>query len=282
MAARAGVAASAFYDVFPTIDDCYLTAFEDGLGRLSRAVEHAAALGATWLERVRAGVVGLLGFLDDEPRWGRLLLLEAPVSGRVALQCQQRVLAVLTALLETPPAGKSEEPGAVPPLTAELVAGAVLCIVRTRLVNEGETFVELAPSLLCFIAVQYGLPTLASSIEGDADVSGRAAEIARAGELPVRATRRTTLVLRAIAQAPYSNNREVAGAAGLGDEGQASKLLARLERQGVIENVGVGAARGEPNAWLLTASGQRAVELLEESLDSGHSRPRSPRGKRVA
>ena len=275
MPARAGVPESVFYDVFPTIDDCYLTAFEDGLGRLSSAVEHAAGLGASWLERVRAGVVGLLGFLDDEPRWGRFLLLEAPVSGRVALQCQQRVLAVLTALLETPPAGKSEEPAAVPPLTSELVAGAVFCVVRTRLVNEGETFVELAPSLLSFIAVQYGVPTLASSIEGGADVSGRAAEIARAGELPVRATRRTTLVLRAIAQGPYSNNREIAQAAGLTDEGQTSKLLARLERQGVIENVGIGAARGAPNAWLLTSSGQRAVALI------GASDGALPRGARL-
>ena len=73
-------------------------------------------------------------------------------------------------------------------------------------------------------------------------------------------------MLRAIAQAPYSNNREVAQAAGLADEGQTSKLLARLERQGVIENVGVGAARGEPNAWLLTPSGQRVLGLLGESF----------------
>ena len=71
-------------------------------------------------------------------------------------------------------------------------------------------------------------------------VLSRPAELSRAAELPIRATHRTTLVLRAIARAPYSNNREVAQAAGLADEGQTSKLLARLERQGVIENVGVG------------------------------------------
>ena len=104
----------------------------------------------------------------------------------------------------------------------------------------------------------------------------RAQEIARAAGLPIRATHRTTLVLRAIAQTPYSNNREVADAAGVSDEGQTSKLLARLERQGVIENVGVGAARGEPNAWLLTPSGQRALALIGKSAIA----PR-PRGARV-
>jgi hypothetical protein len=99
-------------------------------------------------------------------------------------------------------------------------------------------------------------------------------QLSRAAALPIRATHRTTLVLRAIAQAPYSNNREVAQAAGLVDEGQTSKLLARLERQGVIENVGIGAARGEPNAWLLTASGRRTLELIDESVAPEALRPR--------
>ena len=101
-------------------------------------------------------------------------------------------------------------------------------------------------------ALSYGTGLAFASEPGLA----RAQAISRAAELPIRATHRTTMVLRAIAQAPYSNNREIAEAAGLADEGQTSKLLARLERQGVIENVGVGAARGEPNAWLLTPSGQ--------------------------
>jgi hypothetical protein len=83
------------------------------------------------------------------------------------------------------------------------------------------------------------------------------------------------MVLHAIAGAPYSNNREIADAAGLTDEGQTSKLLARLERHGVIENVGIGAARGEPNAWLLTASGQRALALI------GAAATPEPRGTRI-
>jgi DNA-binding MarR family transcriptional regulator len=86
------------------------------------------------------------------------------------------------------------------------------------------------------------------------------------------------MVLRAIAQAPYSSNREIADAAGLTDEGQTSKLLARLERRGVIENVGIGAARGEPNAWLLTASGQRALAVIEASA-SAHPTGTRIRGK---
>ena len=71
------------------------------------------------------------------------------------------------------------------------------------------------------------------------------------------------LVLRAIAQAPRSNNRAIAQAAGLSDEGQTSKLLSRLKHQGLVENVGLGQAYGEPNAWLLTREGRGSRQALE-------------------
>jgi DNA-binding MarR family transcriptional regulator len=77
----------------------------------------------------------------------------------------------------------------------------------------------------------------------------------------VRATYRTVRVLRAIGSSPGSSNRAVADAAGLRDEGQTSKLLKRLRRRGLIENVGGGQACGAPNAWLLTARGRRVAEV---------------------
>jgi len=47
----------------------------------------------------------------------------------------------------------------------------------------------------------------------------------------------------------------VGEAAGVHDQGQISKLLARLERLGLIHNAGQGQPRGERNAWGLTARG---------------------------
>ncbi len=275
MATRAGVSEAVFSEVFPSVEECYLAAHEEGLARLSRAVELGVPRERPWFERVRAGVVALLGFLDDEPRWGRLLVLEAPVTGSVALQCQQRLFGVLTRLLDDPRADTSEQPPPTSAFAAELVAGGAFCLIRARIL-EGDSgaLVELATSLMSFIAVQYGGSAMAGQLALTDDAT-RAHSISRAADLPIRATHRTTLVLRAIAHAPYSNNREVAQAAGLADEGQTSKLLARLERQGVIENVGIGAARGEPNAWLLTPSGCRAVELLGGSFASSASRPRT-------
>jgi AcrR family transcriptional regulator len=270
--ARAGISESVFDDVFATEEECYLAALEEGLGRLSRAIEISTPPGGSWFERVRAGVVGLLGFLDDEPQWGRLLVLEAPVTGPVALECQQRLLGVLTRLLDGSQADTFAQP--LNELTAELVAGGVFCVVRARILEgDYEALVELAPSLMSFIALQYAGPAAAGQL-AQTDGGSRAHSVSGAAELPIRATHRTTLVLRAIGKAPYSNNREIAQAAGLSDEGQTSKLLARLERQDVIENVGIGAARGEPNAWLLTASGRRALTVLDAS---GPSPPRAAR-----
>ncbi len=77
------------------------------------------------------------------------------------------------------------------------------------------------------------------------------------GRLGMRLTYRTVRVLTAIAAHPGSSNRIVADAAEVADQGQMSKLLARLHDIGLIENRGGGASRGEPNAWTLTDKGQQ-------------------------
>ena len=169
-------------------------------------------------------------------------------------------------------------------LTGELVVGGVFSVIRTSMLeDDGGKLVELAPSLMAFIVAPYlgqaaaqaeleGRPAGAARRRRPSPGLARAQAISRAAELPIRATHRTTLVLRAIAQAPYSNNREVAQAAGLADEGQTSKLLARLERQGVIENVGLGA--GARRAERMAADGFGASDgRADQSRASRRVRP---------
>ncbi len=295
MVTRAGVSKRIFSEVFPTVEDCYRSAFVEGIDRLSRTVAEAAGREATWLERVRTGLVAMLGFFDDEPGWARLLVLETPLNGAATFECRQRLHDLLAALLErggdvsqgrgTSRAARSQLLLAT--LGGGLVVGGVFSVIRTSMVErDGGKLVELAPSLMAFIVAPYlGQAAAQAELEGRSSGGGEASAnhskptrpeaISDAAKLPIKATHRTTLVLRAIAQAPYSNNREVAQAAGLTDEGQASKLLARLERKGVVENVGIGAARGEPNAWLLTSSGQHALALI------GASAAPRPRGTRI-
>jgi hypothetical protein len=291
VATRAGVAENVFREVFPTAEDCYRAAYQDGVARLWRAISEAAVRERGWLERVRSGLVALLGFFDDEVSWARFLVLEAFVDVGLAFECGRQLQDVVSQLLNEPGEARVPVDSAVvlPELTGELVVGGVLSVIRASILEEGSgKLVELAPSLMAFIVAPYlgraaaqaeleGRPAGAGGSPAPQRRPGRGAAISRAAELPVRATHRTTVVLRAIARAPYSNNREIAHAAGLADEGQTSKLLARLERQGVVENVGLGPARGEPNAWVLTTSGRRTVELINQSFASGAPRPRRAR-----
>ena len=51
------------------------------------------------------------------------------------------------------------------------------------------------------------------------------------------------------------------------DQGQISKLFARLEGLGLLRNTGAGHTHGEPNAWRLTPLGERVIEHLSLSGD---------------
>ncbi|HEY8304112.1 MAG TPA: helix-turn-helix domain-containing protein, partial [Solirubrobacteraceae bacterium] len=68
-------------------------------------------------------------------------------------------------------------------------------------------------------------------------------------ELQMRLTYRTVRVLLAVAATPEGSNRQVADGSGITDQGQISKLLARLHGLGLIENTGSGSVRGAPNSW---------------------------------
>jgi AcrR family transcriptional regulator len=86
-------------------------------------------------------------------------------------------------------------------------------------------------------------------------------------ELDMRLTYRTVRVLLAIGKHPGTNNRQVAEASGVQDQGQISKLLARLEHLGLISNEGLGAVRGEPNAWSLTARGEQVEHAVRTQAE---------------
>jgi hypothetical protein len=256
-------------------EERYLAEYEQSLEGLSETVRQAAGRERSWLARVRAGVVALLGFFDDEPQRGRFLIAAERVCDRVGLECDRRLLGVLSGLLDDGAPQALAELTGEPELTSELVAGGVFSAVRTCMLEreEAETagarpLVELAPELMAFIVRPY-LGQAAASME----LSGRPAPFEERGPGGRRlyATRRTRMVLRAIAAAPRSSNREVAQAAGLVDEGQTSKLLRRLAERGLIENVGFGQPGGRSNAWLLTARGERALTRFGEPAAEGHS-----------
>ena len=252
----------AFDEVFESPQDCILAAFSKGLTRLSQAVLEATYRQERWLERLRAGLVALLGFLDDEPQWARLLILNRWLEGSAALQCEQRLQDVLGVLLREG-RGSEVDPAELgsPVLRSELILGGVFSVIRTRMLESnggGGALVELAPSLMAFMVAPYlGVSVARVELSETAGAGGQPSS--PGGEVPILFTHRTTLVLRAIAACPRSSNAAIAKAAGLTDEGQMSKLLKRLERRGLIEHVAPAKGSRRLKAWLLTPTGQRVL-----------------------
>jgi hypothetical protein len=100
-------------------------------------------------------------------------------------------------------------------------------------------------------------------------------------DLPMRLTYRTLAVLGAISENPGASNHDVARAAQIKDEGQASKLLARLARLRLIENTGPGYPSGAPNEWRLTERGEELLRTVSP-LPSNTGRLRGDERMEVA
>jgi hypothetical protein len=156
LASGADCGEGARFDGSAQSDEVWLARVSEGLERLTQVVEEAIRHGRFWSDRVRAGLVALLGFLDDEPEWRQLLLFQVPRDPGTAFVCEQRVLSVLTALLDDGAPQAIGEIAPQPELTGELVAGGVFAVIRGHLLDEeGRPLVELAPSLMAFIVLPY-------------------------------------------------------------------------------------------------------------------------------
>lgn len=288
---RAGVSRRTFYELFRDREECFLAAFDEAVDRVGERVlaaygepdrTHRAVHGVqktqgtrraqSWRERVRAGLIALLVFCEEQPAMARLLVVESLAGGPVVLRRRARLLAVLVGVIEEGREAAKDSAG-LPSVTGEGLVGAALSIVHGRLVEtgperldgspspavEGPRMGELVNPLMSMIVLPY-LGATAARRERDRpppDVHPRngPASANPLHGLHMRLTYRTIRVLLAVAANPGSSNRTIADAAGVSDQGQMSKLLARLHGLALIENTGAGSTRGGPNAWTLTSKG---------------------------
>ena len=266
--ARAGVSRRTFYDLFDDREDCFLAIFDEVLARATMVANDAAVGQAGWREQVRAGLLGLLQFAGDERVMGTLVVVHALGCGPNVLARRARCLGPLIAFIDQ---GRSQTKNGqgLPPLTAEGVVGAVLAVIHGQMLERpDDSLVDLLNPLMGMIVLPYlGQAAAAKELTKPAPKArhtlGGPARDPMDG-LGMRLTYRTLRVLAAIAEGPGASNREVADRAGVHDQGQISKLLARLDHLGLIENSGRGHAKGEANAWRLTDKGdevERAVRI---------------------
>lgn len=272
--ARAGVSRRTFYELFSDREDCFLAAFDDGIARITSVLIPVYEQSGRWAERVRAGLVALLRLLDEDPALARLLVVESLGAGPRALERRSRVIETLAGVIdEGRDSGGSAKADGLPPMIAEGVVGAVLSVLHGRLAGESSgQLTELVNPLMSMVVLPYlGASAARKELDRPNPKVGerrppKTHDTLR--ELEIRLTYRTVRVLMAVASSPGSSNRTVADGAGIADQGQISKLLARLHGLGLVENTGGNPARGEPNAWVLTAKGWDVHEAISSHAEA--------------
>jgi AcrR family transcriptional regulator/DNA-binding MarR family transcriptional regulator len=264
--ARSGVSRRTFYELFEDREECFLAAFDNALQQASRTVIPAYERQGKWREKVRAGLLAILEFVGDDPGMGSLLIVDALGAGPRVLEHRARGLARLIATVDQ---GRGEVKGGrePPPLTAEGVVGAVFSVIHARLLeSDPGPLTGLLNPLMSMIVLPYlGAGAAAKELTRPTPkprgrIGGPRKDPLK--DLDMRLTYRTVRVLLAIGDRPGESNRQVAARSGIADQGQTSKLLARLEGLGLIHNTGQGPTKGEPNAWTLTPKGEAVEQTI--------------------
>ncbi|MGN6372474.1 MAG: TetR/AcrR family transcriptional regulator [Solirubrobacteraceae bacterium] len=276
---RAGVSRRTFYELYSDSDECLLATFGDALERARERVLDAWFAVGGWRERTRASLVALLGLFDEDPALAQLLMVESLAAGHRVLADRARVLDGLIDALangarqDAPSKARARiESAAAVRLNIEGALGGVLSVLHARISRHSPgRLIELASPLMSMLVLpcdglaaaqreaQRPAPAPDSSQSGPPTPVSQSDPFKDAG---MRLTYRTMRVLCAIGERPGSSNRRIAAMADIGDQGQVSKLLSRLERIGTIANTAVGLNRGEANAWTLTTTGRQVISRV--------------------
>jgi AcrR family transcriptional regulator len=286
LAAWVGVSPRQLRKQFADVEEGFLAAFEWATQLAGATMAEAYAGESRWLEATRAALAAVLELIEREPELARLWIVYSLGAGPRVLHRRAEAIAVLCEYIDRGrlEAASRTEP---PAITAEGVVGALLAVLQARLlVPHPAPASELVGELTSLVVLPY-LGSAAAKREL-ARSTGRSPSARRShsqrqqsgrstveGE-GVRLTYRTARVLMAIAERPGSSNREVGYRAEVVDQGQISKLLSRLESQGLIVNAGGGGWRGAPNAWELTLRGEQA-----EQATAPRTRSTAPRRSRA-
>jgi AcrR family transcriptional regulator len=258
---RARVSRKTFYCLFDDLEGCVTVAFEQVIAEARTLAREAYARESGWCEGVRSALYNLLVAMDEKPALAWIFLVDAFGAGEAVMKRRGQVLAELAQVIDRARTlERSREP---PQLAAEGVIGAVFAVLHKRVLEQSEEpLVNLLGPLMSVVVLPYfgsraanrelrrAPPTRTGGTRGPAAHSRDLLN-----GLEMRLTYRTMRVLAVISAAPGASNREVADAAGITDQGQISKLMGRLERLQLVENLGHGQELGAANAWHLTTLG---------------------------
>lgn len=273
---RARMSRTTFYEQFANADECVVAVLDELVERIARELRRLDLRDLQWRVRIRHCLWVILSCLEREPVLARVCVVRASQGGPQVLERREQIIARLVAAVDEG-RGEGRRDAFLTLLTAEGVVGAAVRIIDTRLrAEDGEPLTGLLAELTAMIVLPY-LGAAAAKRErlrpapgrlrmlpvGEPDRTLQAGELnASLKGLQMRLTFRTARALEGVAANPGASNRVVAARAGIADQGQASKLLARLERLGLIVNGAVTASKWQHNSWTLTPLGQQIAHSL--------------------
>jgi AcrR family transcriptional regulator len=153
--ARTGLYRQAFYDEFADKDACYLAGLEMGIERLEATAARGAAGEESWRGKLRAGLSALLELLDEEPDFGRGVIVEVHAAGPEALSRRAEALKRAADFIDL--ARFDSEDGEAPPQIApEGIVAGIHAIVHSRLsTGAADGFRGLLPEFMYFAVLPY-------------------------------------------------------------------------------------------------------------------------------
>jgi AcrR family transcriptional regulator len=97
---RAGVSRKTFYAQFTDKEDCFLTIYDEQMGRLQAVTRDAFDAQDEWVPALRAGVTALLTALAYDPAVARLCFVDVLAAGPHAAEARNEAMRELEAILE--------------------------------------------------------------------------------------------------------------------------------------------------------------------------------------
>ena len=274
---RVALSREVFADRVRGCEAAELEAFELALALAAAAAEAAFRAQEGWVDGVRAGLVALLEFFDEEPVLARYLVVGSAQAGPGVLARRGEVLERVAVLLDDERAPARSYP---PPLTAHAVASGVLGVLHARLSGpEPGVLVELVGPLMSFTVMPFlGARAARRELQRPSETVGCSSSAASSsvggsgvgllqGVGERLGHRREIAVLGVLAGEPGLNSTQVGLRAGIKDCAHVSRLMARLTRLGLIENTPTPGRPGV-KAWRLTTSGEQLHEAARREASA--------------
>jgi AcrR family transcriptional regulator len=150
-----GVSRRTFYENFKDKEDCFLRAYEAIVERISARVDEVYARSGTWAERVHAGLAAFLDFIDREPAFAKLALVDSLAAGPRALETYEATVQHFRRIFEE---GREHSPfaGELTDTVSQAVVSGIVGVLYDLILKGGdETASGLLEDLTYFALVPY-------------------------------------------------------------------------------------------------------------------------------